>query len=186
MPRLSSPRLAPVPATRWSPEQRLLMETQVRDGAVLNLYATMIRHPRIYQAWLGFMGYIFGQTSLPPRTREMLILRTGWLWNAEYEFAHHRPLALRAGMTEMEVDRVVAGPEAPGWSEEERVVLRAADELRHQAFITDETYAQLGDHFRPNEIIEIVYTVGGYAMTALAINSFGIEIEPGYAGYPTR
>jgi alkylhydroperoxidase family enzyme len=58
--------------------------------------------------------------------------------------------------------------------------------LRHQAFITDETYAQLGDHFRPNEIIEIVYTVGGYAMTALAINSFGIEIEPGYAGYPTR
>lgn len=34
------------------------------------------------------------------------------------------------------------------------------------------------------ERIEIIYTVGGYTMTGLAINSFGIQTEPGYPQMP--
>jgi hypothetical protein len=36
------------------------------------------------------------------------------------------------------------------------------------------------------ERIEIVYTVGGYTMTGLAINSFGIQTEPGYPAMPSN
>ncbi len=183
-PRLAMPRIAPLTAAQWTPDQRVALGQRADDPGILDLYSTIVAHPRIYQSWLGFMGYVFGQTSLPPKTREMLILRTGWLWNAEYEFAHHRPLGISAGMTDAEVDRVAAGPDAPGWTEEERLVLRAADELRRQAFITDETYAALSRYYQPKQIVELVYTVGGYAMTALAINSLGIQTEPGYTGFP--
>src|SRR5690606_33633059 len=185
-PRLAVARLPPLTAAQWTPEQRAALGQRAEDENILNLYSTMVVHPGLYQSWLGLLGYIFGQTSLRPEMREMLILRTGWLWNAEYEFAHHRPLGIRAGMTDAEVDRVAAGPDAPGWTDEERVVLRAADELRREAFITDETYAALSRHYEPNQIIELVYTVGGYAMTALAINSFGIQTEPGYTGFPAQ
>ncbi len=178
-------RLAGVKAGKFTDQQKELLASRVgADGKVLNLYSTMVANPRLYEAWLAFMGYIFGDTGLKPRTREMLILRTGWLWNAEYEYAHHRPLGVRAGLTDAEVDRVAAGPKAAGWTEEEAAVLTAADELRREAFITDTTWATLSKTMTPNQIIELVYTVGGYGMTAVAIRTLGIETEPGLKGFP--
>lgn len=186
-PRLAEARIGPFEVSQLSAEQAELISTRVRDdGSVLNLYSTMIVHPRLYEAWLGFMGFVFGESGLPPAHRELVILRTGWNWNAEYEYAHHRPLGIAAGLTEEEVDRVPAGPGAAGWSEEQRLVLTAADELRAQAFITDETWAGLKQFYSDQQLVELVYTVGGYAMTALAINSLGIQIEPGYSGYPAQ
>ncbi len=67
-----------------------------------------------------------------------------------------------------------------------RLFLSAADELRREAFISDATRSQLAEHFGMKERIEIVFTVGGYTMTGLAINSFGIETEPGYPAMPQR
>jgi len=59
--------------------------------------------------------------------------------------------------------------------------LQAADELRREAFVSDRTWAALSKHYDTKQLIEIVYTVGGYTMTGLAINSFGIQVEPGMA-----
>ena len=54
----------------------------------------------------------------------------------------------------------------------------AADELRREAFITDATREQLTTFLDTKQRIELIYTVGGYAMTAHTINTFGIPIEP--------
>ena len=185
-PRLASPRLAPLRPEAWSPQQKTLLGARAAEGNVLNLFATTVRNPQIHEPFAAFMRHLFGTTGLPPRVREMLILRTGWMWNAEYEYAHHRPLAIRAGLTEAEVDRVARGPDAPGWNDADRAVLRAADELRREAFITDATWSELGKFLDTKQRIELIYTVGGYAMTALAINSFGIPIEPNLVGYPPK
>ena len=77
-----------------------------------------------------------------------------------------------------------SGPDAPGWSEEHAAVLRAADELRREAFVSDRTWATLAKYYDTKRLIEIIYTSGGYTMTALAINSLGIQLEPGYPRFP--
>jgi hypothetical protein len=83
-----------------------------------------------------------------------------------------------------EIARIAAGPEGRGWSAEHKAVLRAADELRREAFITDRTWSILAKHYNTRQLMEIVFTVGGYSMTGLAINSFGIQTEPGFPLFP--
>jgi alkylhydroperoxidase family enzyme len=111
-------------------------------------------------------------------------MRTALLVGAEYEWAHHVEYARAAGFTNDEIARIARGANAAGWSEEHRTVLRAVDELRREAFITDRTWTSLAKHYNTKQLIEIVFTVGGYTMTGLAINSFGIQVEPGYPSFP--
>ena len=183
--RLSTPRIAPLGPEQWTPQQREMITPQIRaDGSVPNLYATMIQHPRLYTPRMSFGSYLRTETSLPPKTRELLIMRTAFLIGAQYEWSHHIEYARAAGLTDGEIARIAAGPDASGWSEEHKAVLRAVDELRREAFITDRTWGVLAKHYNTKQLIEIVFTVGGYTMTGLAINSFGIQVEPGYPSFP--
>jgi 4-carboxymuconolactone decarboxylase len=147
---------------------------------VPNLYATLVVHTRFYEPRLRFGSYIQRDSRLPPRTRELLILRTAWLAKSEYEWAHHAIFAHDAGLTEAAIASVALGPRAKNWSDEQRALLHAADELRREAFISAATWKTLTQHYDTASMIEIIYTVGGYAMTAMAINSLGIQAEEGY------
>jgi 4-carboxymuconolactone decarboxylase len=176
-PRLAAPRIAPLTAATMTPEQRQLVGPQTRDGRLPNLYATLVVHTRFYEPRLRFGIYLQRDSHLPPRTRELLILRTAWNAGSEYEWAHHTSFAREAGFTDAEIARVAQGPAAAGWSEEQGALLRAADELRRETLIADSTWNTLGKFYEPASLLEIIYTVGGYAMTAMAINSLGIQLE---------
>ncbi|GAB1258840.1 hypothetical protein NBRC116494_33420 [Aurantivibrio plasticivorans] len=184
--RLSTPRLKPLTLEEMTDEQRDIIKPHVReDGSIPNIYATMIHHPALFGPRYTFGSYIMSQTSLPPQARELLIMRTGWLLNAEYEWAHHEPIAKAAGLSDEDITRIALGPNASGWSDEHRAVLNAADDLRREAFITDDTFSQLTKFYNTQQIMELVFTVGGYSMTAFAINSLGIQVEEGYPRFPS-
>lgn len=183
-PRLATPRIAPLPATQWTDEQRQLIAPQIADGNVPDLYATMIRFPGLYTPRLTFGRYLQRESLLPPQTRELLILRTAWLTRTNYEWGHHVAAARAAGLSDAQIARIAAGPDAADWTPEQSAVLRAADELRREAFIGTATWSALQQHYDPKQLVEIVYTVGGYTMTALAINSLGIQLEDGFPVLP--
>jgi 4-carboxymuconolactone decarboxylase len=180
LPRLTAARLKPLTLETMTEEQRQLVAPQMRDRKVPNLYATLVVHTRFYEPRLRFGSYIQRDSRLPPRTRELLILRTAWLAKSEYEWAHHAIFAHDAGLTEAAIASVALGPRAKNWSDEQRALLHAADELRREAFISAATWKTLTQHYDTASMIEIIYTVGGYAMTAMAINSLGIQAEEGY------
>jgi alkylhydroperoxidase family enzyme len=121
---------------------------------------------------------------LPAKTRELLIMRTAWNIRSEYEWAHHVSYSKEAGLSDAEIARIAKGPQAAGWSEEHAALLSAADELRREAFISDATWTALSKTYTPKQMVEIIYTVGGYTMTGLAINSLGIQVEPGNPKFP--
>ena len=184
-PRLSEPRLPPLLSEQWTDEQRQLIQPHIGDnGYILNLYSTLLHHPALFEPRYTFGSYVQRDSSLPVQTRELLIMRTGWLIRAEYEWAHHYPTALQAGFTEDEIRNIAIGPEAPEWSEEYAAVLRAADELRREAFISTNTWNTLSNYYSEKQLMEIIFTVGGYTMTGLAINNLGIQVEEGQ-GYPS-
>jgi 4-carboxymuconolactone decarboxylase len=113
-----------------------------------------------------------------------LIMRTAWLLKTEYEWAHHVPLSKEAGLTDDEIARIAKGSTAPGWSDDHRAVLQAVDELRRETFISDATWSTLKKYYNTQQLLELVYTSGGYSMTAVAINSLGIQVESGYPSLP--
>jgi 4-carboxymuconolactone decarboxylase len=144
----------------------------------------MLANPRLYGPRARFGSYLQRDSMLDAETRELLILRTAWNIRTNYEWAHHVEAAKTAGLSDAQIAAIATGPAAPGWTAKQRAVLTAADELRREAFISDATWNELAAHFGMKERIEIVYTVGGYTMTGLAINSFGIQTEPGYPAMP--
>jgi 4-carboxymuconolactone decarboxylase len=181
-PRLSQPRVAPLSPDEWSQEQRELIAPQIRsNGMVLNLHATMIRNPHLYRPRVRFGAYLKRESLLSEQTRELLIMRSAWLTRVDYEWAHHVNSAREAGLSMTQIDRIAAGSGSAGWNEEQAATLRAADELRREAFISDETWETLSRHHDARQLIDVIFTVGGYTMTGLVINSFGIQLEPGVA-----
>src|SRR5262249_25992160 len=104
------PRVPPLPESDWSPETRELLERLRRDGRVYNIFATLARHPRLLERWLVFARHILSKSSLPPRQREIVILRTGFLCKAEYEWGHHVAIARDAGLAGDEIERIARGP----------------------------------------------------------------------------
>jgi alkylhydroperoxidase family enzyme len=172
-----SPRISPLPAEGRDPRTAELLDSlRWSDGQELNIFTTLARHPRLLKRWSAFGGVLLSG-SLPARERELLILRTGLHCGAAYEWGQHVPIALAAGLTEEEVERVAAGPSAPGWSNDDAVLLHAADELHADSVISDATWAALAERWDHEQLIELCMVVGQYHLVAFTLNSLGVEGE---------
>jgi alkylhydroperoxidase family enzyme len=174
--RLSRPRLAPLQPSEWNEEQRELL-TRGNQPQVLNVFATLVRHQDLYRRWLPFANHVLFKSALPPREREMAILRIGWLCRSGYEFHQHMRIGKQAGLSDAEIERLKGSPDAEGWTEAESALLRAVDDLHGDQFISDETWRRLGEHYSTNQVIDLVFAVGQYTLVSMALNSFGVQIE---------
>lgn len=178
----AGPRIAPVPETQRSAEQKALAE-KFASSAIPNAVATYLNHPLLAEHILPFEHYVSNDSGLPPRHRSLLILRTAWLTRSEYLWAHRAVGARRAGVSSDELQRIARGPDAQGWDPFEATVLRAADELHVDSFVSDATWRALSARYNTNQLVDLVDTVGTLTMHAGAFNSLGVEIE---SAFPDR
>jgi len=169
-------RVPPLSENEWTAEQRELLALG-NPSRILNVTATLARHVDLYRSWVPLVAHILTTSTLTPREREIVILRIGWLCQSEYEFAQHTVVGKHAGLSETEIERIELGPGACGWSKAEQLLLLATDELHHDAVISDETWARLGAHFDTNQVLDLIFTTGHYAMLSMALNSLGVQLE---------
>lgn len=181
--RLDAPRVAPL-APEAAREAMDSIADAAPDAPVLNIFRTLQHHPRLMQAWSGFGRYILAESTLPPRHREMTMLRIGWLCQSDYEFGQHARIAQSIGITEDEILAITRGPADPLWSSFERALLQGVDELHAQALISDDTWAALSKQYSVQQMMDYVFTVGQYNLVSMALNSLGVEREEGVAGFP--
>ncbi|MFJ3617612.1 carboxymuconolactone decarboxylase family protein [Streptomyces iakyrus] len=186
--RPTRPRLTPLPEAQRDPRTRELLSIAPHDpgDGIPNIFTTLVRHPDLYAQFMPFGGQLLLSGRLPGDVRELLILRTAWNTGSRYEWGRHLPLARAEGVADADIDRVGEGPEAPGWTDLQRHLIRAADELNRDATVADTTWAGLAGHFEEADLIEIVMLVGQYHMVAFFLNATGVELEPGFdsAGFP--
>ena len=183
------PRIPPLPEGDWDDDLRPILEAAPRrlEGGRLgdnNIFSSLARHKDLFRAWLPFGGWLLARGVLPARDRELLILRTAWNCQADYEWGHHVELAEAAGVTEDEIDRVTKGPDASDWDPFEATLLRAADELHERSKISDQTWAALAETYDERGLIEIPMLVGHYHLVAYALNSLEVELDEGLEPLP--
>jgi alkylhydroperoxidase family enzyme len=174
-----TPRIPPVPEDqRDDATQELLATTAgVGGGRILNIFATFVRHPRLFKRWAAFGGQLLMAGRLPGRHRELLVLRTAHNTDAPYEWTQHVAIGKAAGLTDEEIERVTKGPDAGGWEPFERTLLVAADELHDHSRISDGTWAELAAGYDEQQLIEVCMLVGNYHLVAFTLNSLGVELE---------
>ena len=142
------------------------------------VFAVLMRHRRLFYAWLRFAGKLMPGGSLDRRDTELAILRVGWNCRCRYEWGQHVEIGLRAGLTAAEIARIAQGADAPGWSPRQSALLHAADELHRDHVIAPATWQQLSEYFRDHHLIEICLLIGHYEMLAGFLNSVGLSLEP--------
>jgi alkylhydroperoxidase family enzyme len=176
--RLTRPRIAPLSDAQLTPEQAQALEP-MRPGPVLNIFRTLANAPKALARFNQWGGYVLSRRNdLPPREREIVILRTGYLCKSGYEWTQHVRIGLREGLTEDEVQRLKAGAGA-GWSEADAALIRAADELHEGQFIGDATWEALGRHFTDKQRMDVVFTAGQYTQVSMMLNTFGVQLDEG-------
>jgi hypothetical protein len=89
----------------------------------------------------------------------------------------------RAGLTDDEINRIKEGPDAPGWGEFDATLLRAVDELRAQAFISDAVWGALSARYNTQQLLDLIFTVGQYNLVSMALNTLGVRLDEGIAGF---
>jgi 4-carboxymuconolactone decarboxylase len=177
--RLNTPRISPLEADQWDEEAAEVMQQFPGRSRTFNIFTTMANHPGLLRRWLVFANHVLGKSTLPAREREILILRIGYLCRAEYEWGQHVVIGKRAGLTDAEIKGIAEGPGSEAFGDRDRLLLQAADELRADAFIADGTWRALRDHFNEQQLMDIVFTVGQYNLVSMALNTFGVQLDPG-------
>ena len=142
--------LTPLPAADWDDNARgalasMLAPEQRNPRGAGNALATLVRHPELTQAYLPFNVYLLAGSTLPPRLRELAILRVAHRQSCAYEWGHHVELGKQAGLSESEIAAVRDGHAG---NEFERTVLTAVDELHEKSRISPDTWTALGEQLR--------------------------------------
>lgn len=174
-------RLAPLPPEQWDADVlgalavMLPEERRNPEGAGTAL-STLVRHPRLTKAFLRFSNHLLFRSTLPPRLRELAVLRVAHRRQCEYEWAHHVFIGKAEGLTDDDIAGVQQGTAVDPL---DQAVLDAVDELDVQYRISDPTWALLSEHLDERQRMDLVFTIGGYGVMAMAYNTFGITPETG-------
>jgi 4-carboxymuconolactone decarboxylase len=169
-------RIAMLDLSQLTGEDADTASKQRVGGRDLNLFKVMMHHPELTRRWVVFAGHVLRKQTLPARERELLILRIGWLNQAEYEWAQHVEIAKRIGITEKDIERVKEGPKA-AWPAEDSALLQAVDDLYEHSVVSDATWAALAARYSTAQMMDLVFTIGQYNLVSWALNSFGVPLD---------
>ena len=156
------------------------------DLPVHPTFATLGKHPGLLASFLDLGHRFLTDTALAPRSRELAILRTGWLCGAPVEWGEHVLKAKQAGVTSEEIERVTRGSGEPGWSPCDQAVLKACEELHADSMISDETWAALALWLDDSQLIELPMIAGHYHMVAYVQNSLRFPVRDENIGLSAR
>jgi alkylhydroperoxidase family enzyme len=172
-------RIAPLESP-YRPEVAESLRRMMPPGAEpLRLFRTVARNPAILERFRTTGAYILNFGRIEPIDREVLLHRTCARCGCEYEWGVHvvafgRPLGLSEELLRA---TVLEGPDAPVWSERQRLLVRLADELHDTAHVSDSLWGQLAEHWDDAELIELIATAGFYHLVSFMANAAGVQPE---------
>jgi 4-carboxymuconolactone decarboxylase len=152
----------------------------------LKLFRTLGVHPDLAGRMRPLGAGLLGHGTVPPRDREIVILRTCARAGAQYEWGVHvlgfgRPL----GLTDDQVASTVSGDAGDAcWSARDALLVRMADELHDEATISDASWTELAADWTRAQVLELFVIAGWYRLLAYVINGARVELEPWAERFP--
>jgi alkylhydroperoxidase family enzyme len=169
----------PLPADQWDDAVDralavMLPEDRRNPQNASNILGTFVNHPDLTKEFLKFNVHLLFKSTLPPRLRELAILRVAHRTGSEYEWVQHVKLGMREGLTEEDIAGVQRGEAADAF---DATVLAAVDELLEKYNLSDATWSALSERFDKRQRMDFVFTVGCYVTVSMALKTFGVELE---------
>ena len=124
----------------------------------------LLNSPLLASGWEQFFTIIRQKTSVPPRLRELVILRIAVLNGADYEFEAHVPHALAAGLEQEAIEGLRKN--AVRLQGVESTVLRYTDAVTRDIHVTDALFDEVKRVFDEKTLVELTATIAAYNMVS--------------------
>jgi alkylhydroperoxidase family enzyme len=160
--------------------------TPVTADTIPEFVTTLMRHPDLYYRLTAVSVQLQARGTLPARDRQLAILRKAWLCQAPYVWGEHVKHSNRIGINSEGIERVTQGSSAPGWSEHERAILRAVEDLHADAMISAAAWDVLSKQLDDRQLIELPILVGQFTTMMYLQNSLRMRLGPGNRGLAAR
>ncbi|WP_188768480.1 carboxymuconolactone decarboxylase family protein [Novosphingobium endophyticum] len=180
------PRYAPLKLEEVSPEGQEQVDAirtafHIPEGRPFpDVSLITLRHPGMFKGQMVMGIELAAKGTIPARERELAILRVALLARAPFEWCEHIDIGKAFGVTSEEIERVIEGSSAPGWSAHEAALLRAVEELIGDHCMSDATWETLAKTYTEQQMLEVPMLVGAYLMTAMQQNSLKIQPKGGF------
>jgi 4-carboxymuconolactone decarboxylase len=136
--------------------------------------AVLARQPDLLSPFLGWAAALALHGTLSHRDHELLALRAAYRCGSEFEWVEHTEYAREAGLTDAEIAAVREPSARDSWSERERTLLDATDQLISGFDVSDDTWAVLAAEYDAPALVELLFVVGQYTMLSMVANAAGI------------
>jgi alkylhydroperoxidase family enzyme len=115
--------------------------------------------------------------KLPAKLRELAILRTGIVGDSRFEYSQHLKVARMVGHPEDKLAAIKGWALSDKFSDSERAVMQATDELVGRNLVEDETFAALKGHLSDEQILELFYVIGLWRMHGMIVRALHLEYD---------
>ena len=149
-------------------------------GYVSAILMSLSHAPAGLDAFAKYGEYVRYGTELPGRVRELSVLAIAT--GNQYAWSHHHPHAVKAGVTQQELDSLESGAAlADTISAPEKAAINYAREFGQGGKVTDETFAEVKRHFSERQITDLTLLCGYFMALGSTITAFRVELEPSFA-----
>jgi AhpD family alkylhydroperoxidase len=143
-------------------------------GRISPLYRTLLNSPEIAKGWEALLTAVRNKNSLPASLRELMILRVAVLNRAQFEFDAHVPHALKAGVSDQQIELIQKDKITAGFTDLEILVMELTDVMTREIQVPDDLYNKVKAHFNDREILEVVTTISAYNMVSRLLNALHV------------
>jgi alkylhydroperoxidase family enzyme len=122
-------------------------------------------------------------STLTARQQKLVVLRVAHRYGSTYQWTHNALGAKQVGITDAEIDGVQVGPEAPVWSHEDAMLLRAIDGACAGGQFEDATWSDLTAVFDRQKLMDIIQAAGYFSTVAWTLVALRVQVEPDFAAF---
>lgn len=142
-----------------------------------NLYRVLALAPTIAPGFMQYGLAVLKDMQLDAALRELVILRVAHLSGSAYEIAHHRPMALKAGLPASKIEAVLHDAPPRAFTDQENAVIRFAGEVVANVKASEAAYEDVASRLSQREMVELLMTIGQYMGIARLLENLEIEVD---------
>jgi 4-carboxymuconolactone decarboxylase len=139
---------------------------------------TYAHHPKLADLFSQLNIHLLLTNTVPVKQRQIAIMRTAWLCKSVYMWSSHLNTSLSFGLDPEMFKPIQAGAEDQYFTPFERVIVLATDELVADRKISNGNWDTLAKEWSHQQLLDFMFTVGTYVLTAGVMRSTGIQREP--------
>jgi alkylhydroperoxidase family enzyme len=152
-------------------------ESQFQTRGIPNVVKTLGNSPDLAARVFPLANYFMTKSSLDKRQRELAVLILMKRLDCEYGFVRHIEIAERCGINRQQIDAIGDYKNNKLFSDDDKLILRYADELTTKAKVDDELFNNVEKLIGRANVLELTAATAFWNMMARNLNALQVGLE---------